>query len=70
MAPVIPIQTQFAMERDLDTGEVVIEEYGNDIRGQMDMNDVNVKKDNIQDIDGQKVDVTTGEIVDFKAKRA
>ena len=68
LAPVIPIETKLTMERDLVTGEIFVEEYGKGIKGQISLGDI-AKESDVKVIDGQSVDVTTGEIVDFKAAR-
>ena len=46
--------TQFAMGKDLRTGEVIVEEYGNQLKGQIA-------------IDTSKVDLETGEILEDDA---
>lgn len=45
------LTTQFAMGKDLRTGEVIAEEYGNQLRGQIAL-------------DTSKVDVETGEVLE------
>lgn len=48
------LSTQFAVGRDLRTGKVVAEEYGNQLKGQLNIDDE------------LKVDAETGEVVDFR----
>lgn len=55
LAPVKPMETKFAIAKDLTTGEVFAEEYGRQIKGQMSIADVESDK---------VVDVDTGEILD------
>lgn len=59
LAPQAPMETSFAIGKDLKTGELYAEEYGKQIKGQMHIDDI--QKTEV--IDGQKVDTTTGEIV-------
>lgn len=40
LAPVKPLKTSFNFGRDLTTGEIFVEEYGNQIKGQMSINDI------------------------------
>lgn len=75
LAPVKPIETRFAIGKDLKTGQVYAEEYGRQIRGQMSIEDMQTPKADTAVIDGKEVDTETGEIknetvVDFKAKQA
>lgn len=69
LAPKSAIETSFAMDRDLDTGKVVAEEYGPGIKGQMSFDDVEKE----QEIGEKVVDTETGEIkennvIDFQGK--
>ena len=59
LAPQAPMETSFAIGKDLKTGELYAEEYGKQIKGQMHIDDI--QKTEV--IDGQKVDTSTGEIV-------
>lgn len=59
LAPQAPMETAFAIGKDLKTGELYAEEYGKQIKGQMHIDDI--QKTEV--IDGQEVDTTTGEIV-------
>lgn len=47
------LTTQFAMGKDLQTGEVIAEEYGNQLKGQMAL-----------DTSVAKVDMETGEVLE------
>lgn len=62
LAPQAQMKTSFYIGKDLKTGDVYAEEYGKQIRGQMSLEDYKTK-DDVQEIDGNKVDTTTGEIV-------
>lgn len=55
LAPQAPMETAFAIGKDLKTGEIYAEEYGKQIKGQISFDD-------IQNVDGAKVDAETGEI--------
>ena len=59
LAPASPIKTQFALQRDLETGKVFASEYGPGIKGQMSFEDLGEKE---AVIDGNVVDTETGEI--------
>lgn len=64
LAPEGALETSFAIGKDLGTGEVMAEEYGKQIKGQLTLNDV---KPQLQEIDEDRaVDTTTGEVVDFR----
>lgn len=56
-----PMETSFAIGKDLKTGELYAEEYGKQIKGQMSFGDL--QKEQSMTIDGKQVDVSTGEIV-------
>lgn len=62
LAPQTAMRTQFAVGKDLRTGELYAEEYGKQIKGQMSINDFPELKQ-IEEVDGKAVDVETGEIV-------
>lgn len=59
LAPASPIKTQFALQRDLETGKVFASEYGPGIKGQMSFEELEEKE---AVIDGNVVDTETGEI--------
>lgn len=73
-APVKPIATRMAIGRDLRTGEVYAQEYGGQLKGQMEFRQ---DPDNPSELtlDGRTVDMETGEIketgnvVDFRAAK-
>lgn len=58
LAPQAQMKTSFYIGKDLKTGEVFAEEYGKQIKGQMSLDDYA----NVQEIDGNKVDINTGEV--------
>lgn len=55
LAPVKPLETKFAIAKDLSTGEVFAEEYGRQVKGQMSISDVEHER---------FVDTDTGEIIE------
>lgn len=70
LAQAKPIETKFALGKDLETGDVFAEEYGKQIRGQMSLEDYRMEQVIGEDV----VDTDTGEVVgkvtDFRAKEA
>lgn len=56
LAPVKPLKTSFNFGRDLTTGEIFVEEYGNQIRGQMSINDIQTKEDSSNEADNNVID--------------
>ena len=67
LAPALGAVTAFSMGKNLQTGEVEAVEMGNQIPGQMSINDVPVVvPESVVEVDGNKVDATTGEIVENK----
>ena len=62
LAPQAPMETAFAIGKDLKTGELYAEEYGKQIRGQMSIDDY--EKEQSQVISGKEVDTETGEIIE------
>lgn len=64
LAPQQDMNTKFYIGKDLKTEEVFAEEYGKQVRGQMNFNDVLEKEQKSQEqiIDGKTVDTETGEI--------
>lgn len=60
LAAVKPVSTRMAIGKDLATGEVFAEEYGNQCRGQMTLDDYQGHQGQI--VDGKTVDTETGEI--------
>ena len=59
LAPQQDMETKFYIGKDLATDEVYAEEYGKQVRGQMNFNDVLSQE---QIVDGKTVDTETGEI--------
>ena len=55
-----PVETKFALGTNLTTGEVLAEEYGPGIKGQISLDEYQKE----QHIDGKTVDVDTGEIIE------
>ncbi len=60
LAPVKPVSTRMAIGKDLETGQVFAEEYGNQCRGQMTLDDYQGQRDQV--VDGKTVETETGEI--------
>lgn len=56
LAPVKPLKTSFNFGRDLTTGEIFVEEYGNQIKGQMSINDIQTKEDSSNEADNTVID--------------
>ncbi len=59
LAPQAPMKTAFAIGTDLRTGETYAQEYGKQIRGQMNLDDYQAE----QVVDGKVIDTDTGEII-------
>ena len=57
--------TALAVGKNLKTGEIEVGEIGNQIPGQMSMEDVAARQPAmaVQEIDGKSVDMETGEII-------
>lgn len=53
------VETKFALGKNLETGEVVAEEYGPGIRGQISLDEYQKEQ-----VDGKTVDMETGEIIE------
>lgn len=62
LAPQGAIETAFAFGKDLRTNEIILEEYGKQIKGQMSLSDLQPKYEETDD--GRAVDTETGEITD------
>ena len=60
-APVLGAVTAITVEKDLETGEIQVAEIGNQIPGQMSVEDVIPPATTV--IDGKAVDTETGEIL-------
>ena len=68
LAPALGAVTAISMGKDITTGEVEAVEIGNQIPGQMSLNDMNQEQEasTVQIIDGKAVDTATGEILESK----
>lgn len=68
LAPALGAVTAISMGKDIATGEVEAVEIGNQIPGQMSLNDMNQEQEasTVQIIDGKAVDTATGEILESK----
>ena len=66
LAPQGAIETSFSFGRNLKTGEIMVEEYGKQIKGQMSLKDFQPKLEDTGD--GRQVDTKTGEIIDLRRK--
>lgn len=66
LAPVKPIATRMSIGRDLATGEVFAEEYGNQIKGQMSFADLEQKQSPNMVVGKDIVDTETGEVIGTK----
>ena len=56
LAPEAAIETSFSFAKDLETGEIMVEEYGKQIKGQLSFKDVQSEL--------KVVDTETGEILE------
>lgn len=71
LANPIPVTTMFYTDKDLDTGKVYANEFGNSVPGQTSLKDLGITTTS----DGTVVDTDTGEIitkdpvVDLRSKR-
>ena len=65
LAPTLGAVTALSIRKDLKTGEIEVGEIGNQIPGQMSMEDVAARQPAmaVQEIDGKSVDMETGEII-------
>lgn len=68
LAPALGAVTAISMGKDIVTGEVEAVEIGNQIPGQISLNDMNQEQEasTVQIIDGKAVDTATGEILESK----
>lgn len=72
LAQALPVKTMFLTEKNFETGELYANEYGTQIPGQQNLEDVGITTTS----DGETVDTSTGEIlkgdkpvVDFRQRR-
>ena len=68
LAPTLGAVTALCVGKDLKTGEVDVAEVGNQIPGQMTMEDVERNQETTQEIEGRLVDMETGEITEPAGK--
>lgn len=71
LAPQAPMSTQFAIGKNLESGEIIAREYGKGIKGQMTLDDFQQEEQETVLYSGKEVDTETGEIksdtvVDFR----
>lgn len=66
LAPQAPMETSFAIGKDLKTGELYAEEYGKQIKGQMSFDDYQAEQPQV--IEGKQVNTATGEILEEASK--
>lgn len=59
LAPVTPIATRMTIGKDIETGKIMVDEYGKQIKGQMSLRDLETQK---VVIDEDVVDAATGEV--------
>lgn len=62
LAPQAGMKTSFYIGKDLRSGELFAEEYGNQIRGQMSLEDYDKPAETV--VEGKAVDTETGEILE------
>lgn len=62
--PVRPMATKFAVGKDLRSGQIYIEEYGPQIKGQMTLGDYMAAPQTVE------TDAGTNKVTDFRAKEA
>lgn len=60
LSPQAPMETAFYIGKDLKTGSVYAEEYGRQIKGQMNIEDYSSQ----QVVDGKTIDTDTGEVIE------
>lgn len=65
LAPQTPMETSFAIGKDLRTGEIYAEEYGKQIKGQMSVDDL----PETQIVEGEEVNTETGEILERRTAK-
>lgn len=77
LAPQAPMTTQFAIEKNLESGEIIAREYGRGMKGQMSLDDFKQDEEpqGTVSYSGKEVDAETGEIksdtiVDFRKAAA
>lgn len=66
LAPQSPMETSFAIGKDLQTGEVYAKEYGKQVMGQMTFNDVAGTSETIDDDTGEIMPAQSNNVIDFR----
>ena len=66
LAPQGKLLTRFGVGKDLRTGKVYAEEHGNQLKGQMSINTVELDAEGENQEDDTVIDTQTGEIIDFR----
>lgn len=68
LAPQAPMETAFAVGKDLRTGQIFAKEYGKQLRGQMSMEDVQQPEQpvNVDQETGEVLPERTENVVDFR----
>lgn len=66
LAPTLGAVTALGIRKDLKSGDIEVGEIGNQIPGQMSMNDMAAQQSvaPVQDVDGRAVNTETGEIIE------
>lgn len=70
LAPTLGAVTALGIRKDLKSGEIQVGEIGNQIPGQMSIEDIQAPRPSeaMQEVDGRVVDVETGEIQEEPGK--
>ena len=70
LAPTLGAVTALGIRKDLKSGEIQVGEIGNQIPGQMSIEDIQAPQPSeaMQEVDGRVVDVETGDIQEEKEK--
>lgn len=68
LAPTLGAVTALCVGKDLKTGDVDVAEVGNQIPGQMSIQDVEAARTEMDEVDGRTVNLETGEIVETDRK--
>ena len=68
LAPQGKLTTRFGVGKDLCTGQIFAEEYGNQLKGQIAINTAELSSDESQEVNTENtvIDAQTGEIIDFR----
>lgn len=67
LAPSKSIRTRMLMEQNLETGEIYVQEYGNQIRGQMSLDDL--AQQDAEEGTARDTDAIKKTVVDFRAAK-